>query len=110
MGSTGRVHGPQSVFVRGREVGTEVDEDEEQDGDKDAESDDEPREQPSHAQIIRKASLMLLAGTIVCAIVSDPMVDAVSSFSKVRCCAAIACRRARVHACTHAYFEESRAV
>lgn len=33
--------------------------------------------------VVQRAALLLLAGTAVCAVISDPMVEAVSSFSKV---------------------------
>ena len=69
-----------------REHGEDGEEEENAEGEEeeDAQSEDEQKGSPTHAQIIRKAALMLLAGTLVCAVVSDPMVDAVSSFSKVR--------------------------
>lgn len=68
-----------------RQPSTDVeDEDDEEDKDEDAVSSEEgAKEQPTHAQIMTKATLMLIAGAAVCAVISDPMVDAVSSFSTV---------------------------
>ena len=37
----------------------------------------------SHKKLVTKAVLMLLAGTIVCAVFSDPLVDALTNFSTV---------------------------
>ena len=37
------------------------------------------------SQIVRKAVLLLLVGTGACAFFSDPMVDAVTNFSRVCC-------------------------
>jgi len=36
-------------------------------------------------QIVWKAAALLAAGTAICAVISDPLVEAVSSFSKVTC-------------------------
>lgn len=51
-------------------------------------SDDEPeghpKTPPSRRDIVTQAVLLMLAGTVVCALFSDPLVEAVSSFSKVR--------------------------
>ncbi|KAK9789557.1 hypothetical protein WJX73_004608 [Symbiochloris irregularis] len=59
----------------------EDDGDEDKDGD-DAQSEEDTKEQPTYTQIMTKATIMLIAGAAVCAVISDPMVDAVSSFSK----------------------------
>ena len=61
----------------------EDNDDEEGKDEDEAKSEGEEKEQPTHAQIMTRATLMLVAGAAVCAVVSDPMVDAVSSFSKV---------------------------
>lgn len=52
-------------------------------------SDDEggKQEQPlSRSQITKRAVAMLLAGTAACAFFSDPMVSAVTNFSRVCFC------------------------
>lgn len=46
---------------------------------------EEDKEEMTTKKLVTKAVLMLLAGTIVCAVFSDPMVDAVSNFSTVSC-------------------------
>ena len=59
-------------------------EEEEDDAEDEAEDEKNEKEAMSTKKLVTKAVLMLLAGTIVCAVISDPMVDAVSNFSKVR--------------------------
>ena len=61
-------------------------EEEEDDAEDEAEDEKNEKEQMSTKKLVTKAVLMLLAGTIVCAVISDPMVDAVSNFSKVCSC------------------------
>lgn len=66
----------------------EDDESEGDDSDDDDDNDGEPKKNLSKGDIIKGASLKLLLGIAICAVISDPMVDAVSNFSKVRhhCC------------------------
>ena len=54
-----------------------------EDAEGDAEDEKKDKEAMTRKKLITKAVLMLLAGTIVCAVFSDPMVDAVSNFSTV---------------------------
>ncbi len=61
-------------------------EEEEEDAEDEAEDEKKDKEAMSTKKLVTKAVLMLLAGTIVCAVISDPMVDAVSNFSKVCSC------------------------
>ena len=58
-------------------------EEEEDDAEDEAEDEKKEKEAMTTKKLVTKAVLMLLAGTIVCAVISDPMVDAVSNFSKV---------------------------
>jgi hypothetical protein len=59
--------------------------DQEQEEEEDPEEEGKEHKEPlTPGQIARKAILLLIAGTAVCAFFSDPMVDAVSAFSKVR--------------------------
>ncbi|CAL5223152.1 g5620 [Coccomyxa viridis] len=57
-------------------------EEEEEDAEDEAEDEKKDKEAMSTKKLVTKSVLMLLAGTIVCAVISDPMVDAVSNFSK----------------------------
>ena len=62
------------------------DEEQGEDSDDDSEEEDpdgEPKKNKSKGEIIKGASLKLLIGIAICAVISDPMVDAVSNFSKV---------------------------
>ncbi|CAL8462752.1 g2285 [Coccomyxa elongata] len=59
----------------------EGDEDEDQ-GDEEDKSDGNEKAPPTPRAIIRKAAILLLIGTAACALFSDPMVEAVSAFSK----------------------------
>jgi len=68
---------------RATEPGETSGEDEEDDAEDDAEDEKKDKEAMTRKKLITKAVLMLLAGTIVCAVFSDPMVDAVSNFSTV---------------------------
>lgn len=61
-------------------------EEEEEDAEDEAEDEKKDKEAMSTKKLVTKSVLMLLAGTIVCAVISDPMVDAVSNFSKVCSC------------------------
>ena len=61
-------------------------EEEEEDAEDEAEDEKKDKEAMTTRKLVTKAVLMLLAGTIVCAVISDPMVDAVSNFSKVCTC------------------------
>lgn len=54
-------------------------------GDEDDGSSSEGEEKPpSTGEIVRQAALKLFLGTLACAVFSDPMVSAVTNFSKVR--------------------------
>ena len=68
----------------------DTDADDQEDAEEDGEDDDEgseennsSKEPSTPAGIIKKAVLLLLLGTLLCAVFSDPMVDAISAFSKV---------------------------
>lgn len=61
----------------------ETSEEDEEDAEEEAEDEKKDEEAISTKRLVTKAVLMLLAGTIVCAVFSDPMVDAVSNFSTV---------------------------
>ncbi len=62
----------------------EADEDEDEDqGNDEDKSDENEKAPPTPRGIIRKAAILLLIGTAACALFSDPMVEAVSAFSKV---------------------------
>ena len=65
---------------------TEASEEAEDDAEDEEEDEKKDKEAMTTKKLVTKAVLMLLAGTIVCAVVSDPMVDAVSNFSTVRTC------------------------
>lgn len=69
------------AWRRDEEAGQE--EDEEKDNEEADEEEDENKEPPSRTQIAVKAVLLLVFGTAGCAVFSDPLVDAVSNFSKV---------------------------
>ena len=69
-----------SVGHRDEEEGEEEDEEKE---DEEDEEEDENKPPPSRTQIAVKAVLLLVIGTAGCAVFSDPLVDAVSNFSKV---------------------------
>ena len=66
-------------------------EEEEDDAEDEAEDEKKEKEAMTTKKLVTKAVLMLLAGTIVCAVISDPMVDAVSNFSKVCSCSVRDC-------------------
>ena len=61
----------------------ETSEEDEDDAEDEAEDEKKDKEAMTRKKLITKAVLMLLAGTAVCAVFSDPMVDAVSNFSTV---------------------------
>ena len=71
-------------MYRGEESADEDAGDKQGEADEEVQSDDETKDSPTRRQIIQQAVVKLLLGTLVCAIISDPMVDAVSSFSAVR--------------------------
>ena len=52
--------------------------------DSDSDDEDDAKPPPTKGQIAAKAIFLLVAGTAGCAILSDPLVDAVSNFSTVR--------------------------
>ena len=56
------------------------------DSDSDSSDDEEEKQPPTKKQIALRAVALLVLGTAGCAIMSDPLVDAVSNFSTV-CCA-----------------------
>ena len=72
-------------------------EEEEDDAEDEAEDEKKDKEAMTTRKLVTRAVLMLLAGTVVCAVISDPMVDAVSNFSKVRSCSITPCCTLRVH-------------
>lgn len=65
---------------RDEEEGEQEDEEKENEQD---EEEDENKPPPSPTQIAVKAVVLLVIGTAGCAVFSDPLVDAVSNFSKV---------------------------
>ncbi len=67
-----------------RDEEQQEEEDEEAKEDEEDEEEDENKPEPSPRQIGMKAVFLLVVGTAGCAILSDPLVDAVSNFSKVR--------------------------
>lgn len=81
-----------SLFRRHHFTDDEVEETEEEGGEDGSDSGNgsEKGDQapPTHRAIITKAAVKLLLGTALCALFSDPMVEAVSGFSKVGgvCC------------------------
>lgn len=60
---------------------------EEEDNDEEAQEEEKSggdKEQRSPKAVVRKAAALLVAGTALCALFSDPVVEAVSAFSKAR--------------------------
>jgi len=53
-----------------------------QEDDDDDDDDDEEQPEPSRKQVITKAVFHLIAGAAVAAVFADPLVDAISGFSK----------------------------
>ena len=76
---------PLNMLCTSRDHSEETTSDEEDEAEDEAEDEkkEEDKEKMTTKKLVTKAVLMLLAGTIVCAVFSDPMVDAVSNFSKV---------------------------
>ena len=76
---------PLNMLCPSRDHSEETTSDEEDEAEDEAEDEkkEEDKEKMTTKKLVTKAVLMLLAGTIVCAVFSDPMVDAVSNFSKV---------------------------
>ena len=76
---------PDEEALQAGEVTEDEDEDQEEDEEGSGGQDGGGKEQrQSPKAIVRKAALLLLAGTSLCAVFSDPVVDAVTAFSKVR--------------------------
>ena len=74
------------IHLCNRAVVQEKDGEEDKGSDDDSDGDDPdggPKKNMSKGEIIKGASLKLLIGIAICAVISDPMVDAVSNFSKV---------------------------
>ncbi|EIE26168.1 hypothetical protein COCSUDRAFT_61158 [Coccomyxa subellipsoidea C-169] len=71
-------------FTEDEEAAEAADEDADEDGSDDDNGDagDGAKEPPTPRAIISKAAVKLLIGTAACALFSDPMVEAVSGFSK----------------------------
>lgn len=72
-------------FTEDEEAAEAADEDADEDGSDEDNGDagDVAKEPPTPRAIISKAAVKLLIGTAACALFSDPMVEAVSGFSKV---------------------------
>ena len=79
---------PDEEALRAGELSEEEEEEDQEETGEDSGSQDGSgkEQQQSPKAVVRRAVLLLLAGTVLCAVFSDPVVDAVAAFSKVRCC------------------------
>lgn len=77
---------PKSLRLTCRETEEEGDADADAGSSPESEEDEEGEKLLTRNQVIRGAVTYLLVGTAACAFFSDPMVDAVTNFSRVGFC------------------------